>query len=76
MSLFFLPLLTSLLILSCSQVSLGGVGLGGKDKDDLYGGVSDETAIATVHRALERGINFIDTSPLCECRHVCIHDAT
>ena len=44
--------------------SLGGVGLGGKGPQDLYGGVSDAEAVGAVHRALERGINFIDSSPL------------
>ena len=50
--------------LQVTVVSLGGVGLGGKGPDDLYGGITDEEAIATVHRAVARGINFIDTSPL------------
>lgn len=47
-----------------SVISLGGVGLGGSSASDLYGGISDAEAIATVHRAIQRGINFIDTSPL------------
>lgn len=50
--------------LQISVLSLGGVGLGGQAAGDLYGGVSDEEAIAAVHRAIELGINFIDTSPL------------
>lgn len=50
--------------LRVSTVCLGGVGLGGTASGDLYGGISDEDAIATVHRAIELGINFIDTSPL------------
>ena len=50
--------------LHVSVVSLGGVGLGGKAAGDLYGGIDDDAAIAAVHRAIERGINFIDTSPL------------
>ena len=50
--------------LRISVVSLGGVGIGAKGAAELYGGVTDEEAIATVHRAIERGINFIDTSPL------------
>lgn len=45
--------------LSVSPVGLGGCGIGG-----IYGAVSDEEAISTVHRALERGVNFLDTSPL------------
>ena len=47
-----------------SVISLGGVGLGGKNPEDFYGGISDDQAIETVHRAISRGINFIDTAPL------------
>ena len=43
---------------------LGGVGIGGSTQDSLYGGVSDLEAVETVHTALGRGINWIDTSPL------------
>ena len=50
--------------ISVTVPALGGVGLGGKGAGDLYGGISDGEAAATVHRALERGINFIDTAPL------------
>src|SRR5206468_3235403 len=42
-----------------TEISLGGVGLGGKRTTD-----DDAIATATVRRALERGINFVDTSPL------------
>ena len=45
--------------LQVTTVGLGGAWLG-KTAD----GFSDDVAIATVHRALERGINLIDTSPL------------
>ena len=34
--------------LDVSVVSLGGVGLGGVGQSDLYGGVTDETAVAAV----------------------------
>ena len=50
--------------LQVTIVSLGGVGLGATSPDELYGGVTDKVAIATVRRAVARGINFIDTSPL------------
>ena len=49
---------------SVSVVSLGGVGIGAVAPDELYGGVTDEQAIAAVHRAIARGMNLIDTSPL------------
>ena len=45
--------------LMVSVPALGGVGLG-----PIYGEVTEEEAIATVCRAIERGVNFIDTSPL------------
>ena len=45
--------------LMISVPALGGVGLG-----PIYGDVTEEEAIKTVRRAIERGINFIDTSPL------------
>lgn len=43
-----------------TELGLGGAGLNG-----VYGRSNDDvTAIACVHRALELGINYIDTSPL------------
>ncbi len=42
-----------------TEVSLGGVGLGGMRTTN-----DDGLAIATVRRAWERGINYLDTSPL------------
>ena len=45
--------------LMVSVPALGGVGL-----RPIYGEVTEAEAIDTVHRAIERGINFIDTSPL------------
>ena len=42
-----------------TRLGLGGAPLGGLDKD-----IAEETATTTVRRALELGINFIDTAPL------------
>lgn len=42
-----------------TEISLGGVGLGGMRTTD-----DDAVAVATVRRAIERGINYLDTSPL------------
>ena len=42
-----------------SELALGGVGIGG-----LYGPVAEEDAAAAVRRALDLGINYVDTSPL------------
>jgi len=53
--------------LQVTPICLGGVGIGGTQEGDLYGGVTDEQAYMTVHSAIMRGINFIDTAPLyCE----------
>lgn len=43
-----------------SAVSLGGCGLGSL----VYGKTTEQEAIDAVQRALQRGVNFIDTSPL------------
>ena len=42
-----------------TELALGGVGIGG-----LYGTVAEAEAAGAVRRALELGINFVDTSPL------------
>jgi len=42
-----------------TELSLGGVGFGG-----LYGPVAEQVATQAVHRAVEVGINYVDTSPL------------
>lgn len=44
--------------LQVPSLALGGAGLGG-----VFGGAEEEAAIDTVHYALSRGIDFIDTSP-------------
>ncbi len=45
--------------MTVTELSLGGVGFGG-----LYGPVPEPDGIGAVHRALDLGINYIDTSPL------------
>lgn len=44
--------------LEVSALGLGCMGM----SDDAYGAVDEEEAIATVHRALELGVNFFDTA--------------
>ena len=44
--------------LSVSAVSFGGAPLG-----DMFGAADERSALATVHSALDLGINFFDTSP-------------
>ncbi len=45
--------------LQVTRLGLGGAPLGG-----LFEDVQGEVAVATIHRALELGINFFDTAPL------------
>jgi aryl-alcohol dehydrogenase-like predicted oxidoreductase len=42
-----------------TELALGGVGIGG-----LYGPVPEAEAARVIHRALQLGINYLDTSPL------------
>lgn len=46
--------------ISLSEIGFGTWGLGG----DSYGPTDDQTSIAALHRAIEKGINFFDTSDL------------
>ena len=44
--------------MNVTAMSLGGAGLGG-----IFGPVSDEAGVSAVERALELGMNWLDTSP-------------
>jgi L-galactose dehydrogenase len=44
--------------MSVSVIGLGGASLGG-----VYQKTDDNSAIRTVHKALELGVNFIDVAP-------------
>ncbi|KAB2833844.1 MAG: aldo/keto reductase [Candidatus Brocadia sp.] len=46
--------------LSASRIGLGTWAIGGW----MWGGTEEETSILTIHKALERGINLIDTAPV------------
>ena len=50
--------------LAITRVGLGAWAIGGSGWWDAWGEQDDEQSIATIHRAVELGINWLDTAPI------------
>src|SRR5947209_1553227 len=50
--------------LGANGPEVSAIGLGCMGMSEFYGAGSDEESIATIHHALDRGVNFLDTADM------------